>query len=47
MFEKLKELFCIHKFIPVSSVIIPEGKLIHLCCEKCGRAKAVVSKIDG
>lgn len=40
MFEKLKELFCIHKLVIISSTVERGGLLIRLYCTKCGNAKA-------
>lgn len=44
MFEKLKSLFCIHRFVIAHKIMMPEG--LHLCmmCEKCGEVKHNIIK---
>lgn len=39
MFEALKKLFCIHRYVVVQNCLHREGRIVELICEKCGRGK--------
>lgn len=44
MFERLKSLFCIHRFVALQKNLFEDGLHVFLYCEKCGKDKKIIIK---
>ncbi len=44
MFEKLKNIFCIHSYVPISQSMQRDGMNVHVYCKKCGKGKLIKIK---
>ena len=45
MLEKLKELFCIHRFVAIEKGVTSDNFYkIYTYCEKCGKTKLIIIK---